>query len=56
MSAIFKNRKIPKHLIIEEEVPYRRRPGKSTGKVVGWVVLLALAGWLILQYLAFLTL
>jgi hypothetical protein len=50
MSAIFKNRKIPKHLIIEEEPPYRRRSRTSTAKMLVWVLIFSLIIWLGLQF------
>jgi hypothetical protein len=56
MSAIFKNRKIPKHLIIQEEPTYRRRSRNSTTRVLVWVLLVSLLAWLGLQYAAMLTL
>jgi hypothetical protein len=56
MSAIFKNRKIPKHLIIQEEPTYRRSSRTSTTKVLAWVLFASLLAWIGLQYAAMLTL
>jgi len=55
MSAIFKNRKIPRHLIIEEESYHRRKSRGFAWKLIFWVVGFALVIWFGMQYLTMLT-
>ena len=52
MSAIFKARKIPKHLIIQEESYRSRRSGNLLWKLFAWGLVLALLGSLLLSYLS----
>jgi hypothetical protein len=45
MSAIFKRRKIPKHLIIREEYASNRKPRFSMLKIVFWGLILFGLTW-----------
>ena len=42
MSSIFKQRKIPKHLIIENEYQFRHRPRVNLWRLLRWMVLAVL--------------
>ena len=50
MADLFKPRKTPKHLIIEEHYSYRRKPRASLLKWVLWFVGLLLATGLALEF------
>ena len=45
MSAIFKRRKIPKHLIIQEEYATNRKPRFSMLKIIFWGLVLLGLTW-----------
>lgn len=42
MSSIFKQRKIPKHLIIQDDYEFRHKPRLNLWRLVRWVVLASL--------------
>lgn len=46
MSAIFKDRKIPRRLVIKEEYELQDRPRSRLGIVLFWAVLLVGVIWL----------
>lgn len=53
MSAIFKNRKVPRHLVIEPEVPSIRRKRRwHIPRLVLVVTLLFVATWAVVQFQA----
>jgi hypothetical protein len=49
MSAIFKARKIPKHLIIQEDTSHIRKPRVTLFKLVLWSVVILVLTWSLLQ-------
>lgn len=49
MSGIFKNRKVPRHLILHEESSFRRKTRFGFWRVLFWVLLLALFTYGFLQ-------
>jgi hypothetical protein len=50
MSAIFKNRKVPRHLVIDPEVPSVRRKRRwNLPRVMLVVTLLFVATWAVVQ-------
>ena len=50
MSAIFKSRKVPKHLIIQEELDFRRKPRFSFWRITFWLVVLGLLTLVFVQF------
>lgn len=51
MSAIFKHRKIPRHLVIEQERPLRARSRVRPWRLLLWLVLLLTLTGLLLRLL-----
>lgn len=49
MSSIFKSRRVPRHLIIQDEFKFNRKSRFSFIKLVGWIVLLSVVGIVLLQ-------
>ncbi len=50
MADMFKPRKIPKHLVLQENFVYRRQPRSSLFKSVLWLLGLLLASGLALEF------
>jgi hypothetical protein len=51
MSAIFKNRKVPRHLVIEQELPLKARPRLRPWRLLLWLLLLLCVTGLLLRFL-----
>lgn len=49
MSAIFKNRKVPRHLVIQPEVPVLRRRRWHVPRLLLVLALLLVASWALVQ-------
>ena len=47
--SIFSERKVPRHLILQEEFEYRKKPKFSISKLILWSFLLALASFVLIK-------
>jgi hypothetical protein len=49
MSAIFKSRKTPRHLVIEQEIPMRKKRRLHLPRILLLVIMALMLTWVLLQ-------